>query len=608
MPLVLPTMSIFNRPVEIKITFTKNKGASATQLSRVIFYDSNSSIVVPTLVTNPNGDNPTNETAEMVLNDSGKWLDRVSAPSLVFSFPFGSEIAGYEFFTANDEPSRDPCAWSIYEKESNGEWQVLTCHHCEPPVKRNCTYGKFSLRVDDGDNLVFSMDIIANNGAPVTQLAHVAFYDAAGNQLTPLSVRNEPKGVHPPGETPDKLITMEGKWLNKSVASRLVFCFAPGTEIACYEPFTANDCPERDPTAWTIRLSRGLIKNMIHNKQVSPPAARFTSYGRYALEDSPTMNQRRLNTRYSYHKRATIPNVDATAKKSAPSTYQIKFLITKNAGDRMTQLSSIVFYDSKGNVVHPVSVRNPGGDNPPNETPEMLLQSEGKWLDRNASSTLIFDFDIGTGVYSYEMFTGNDFPKRDPTAWIVFKGVNENWTEMESRECIAPSDRISSYGPMNFTAKAMKPSASVSTSVVFPPPTMKVTSSSDGKYPCHHLMGPEAYWNSGKFAPQWVQLDLGSPFEISVIKMMVDQHPSGYTKHEIYCKESIDSEEVNVATIAGDSHKGEHIEVYFAPMKVQFIRIHSVESPSWIAWRNVQVANTPCPLSQDCTSAILRFN
>jgi hypothetical protein len=588
--------------MEVKVHFCENLGAAQTQLSRFVFYDCNGVAVSPIDVTNPNGNNPKNETALKVIESEGKWLDRNKTSTLVFGFDRCFQIGSYELFTANDFPPRDPCAWSMYVKQNGGEWKKCTYQRCTPPTARNSSYGRFEC--DGKPNTVVTMQITKNNGARMTQLSHVAFYDPRGNRVIPISVENEPEGDHPLEETPDQLIEKQGKWLDRHSQSTLVFTFSPDSTIASYEMFTANDEPERDPTSWTMHISKGNSgrTEIVHTKSVTPPTERLASYG--------TFTMRRVLESHTL-------KLHSLRKKCAPATYKLKFSITENVGARVTQLSAIRFYDEHNNLVRPISVTNPDGNNPRGESAEKLLCDEGKWLDRHTDCTLVFEFDVATPVASYQMVTGNDVPQRDPVKWTVSKGVNDTWTEIDSRTVSPPRQRLLAYDRMNFgdctfdSKKAQKkPEVQEKTEaeLVFPPSarSIKVSSSNDGKYSCDNLMGPESYWNSGRFAPQWVRIDLGRKSNVSYVTMKVDQHPAGFTKHEIYCKESPDSEEVKVATIAGDSHKGEVIEVFFPSVRAQFVRIHTVESPSWVAWRDVKIGQKDAP--NQSSFAILRFD
>jgi hypothetical protein len=98
-------------------------------------------------------------------------------------------------------------------------------------------------------------------------------------------------------------------------------------------------------------------------------------------------------------------------------------------------------------------------------------------------------------------------------------------------------------------------------------------------------------WNSGAHAPQWVDISLPSPSIIHHLKMVVEQSPPGYTEHRITGTRSsgpaIVLGDLNTATVSG----GEYVVLVGdgVGVGVQRVRVESVKSPSWIAWREIEV-------------------
>jgi len=97
-------------------------------------------------------------------------------------------------------------------------------------------------------------------------------------------------------------------------------------------------------------------------------------------------------------------------------------------------------------------------------------------------------------------------------------------------------------------------------------------------------------WNSGGDDPQWIEIDLGEYSNVETIRLHVSQHPPGDTVHEIS-----GSRNGNVFkpmhTFSGYTEDGQVLE--FSPeapwMGIQFIRINTVASPSWVAWREIEI-------------------
>jgi hypothetical protein len=97
-------------------------------------------------------------------------------------------------------------------------------------------------------------------------------------------------------------------------------------------------------------------------------------------------------------------------------------------------------------------------------------------------------------------------------------------------------------------------------------------------------------WNSGGDDPQWIEIDLGEYSNVETIRLHVSQTPPGDTVHEIS-----GSRNGNIFKpmhiFSGYTEDGQVLE--FSPetpwMGIQFIRINTVVSPSWVAWREIEI-------------------
>ncbi|WKZ49004.1 MAG: discoidin domain-containing protein [Anaerolineales bacterium] len=97
-------------------------------------------------------------------------------------------------------------------------------------------------------------------------------------------------------------------------------------------------------------------------------------------------------------------------------------------------------------------------------------------------------------------------------------------------------------------------------------------------------------WNSGGGPTQWIEIDLGAEFAISEIRLSVSQYPEGRTVHQVKGR-SADGQFVLLQTFDGMTHDGD--ELLFKPdaplTGIRFIRIETIVSPSWVAWREIEV-------------------
>jgi len=99
-------------------------------------------------------------------------------------------------------------------------------------------------------------------------------------------------------------------------------------------------------------------------------------------------------------------------------------------------------------------------------------------------------------------------------------------------------------------------------------------------------------WSAGGFPPQSIEIDLGTEYNISEIRLTTSQYPAGRTVHVLKGK-SADSGAlfVQLHTFYGNTNDGD--ELVFKPEnileKIRYIRVETIESPSWVAWREIEV-------------------
>jgi hypothetical protein len=99
-------------------------------------------------------------------------------------------------------------------------------------------------------------------------------------------------------------------------------------------------------------------------------------------------------------------------------------------------------------------------------------------------------------------------------------------------------------------------------------------------------------WSSGYDAPQWIEIDLGQPYDISAIRLLISQYPAGNTLHRVLGKgPGPDDLFYELTRFEGSTEDGQWLE--FSPEEpwegIQYIRIETVASPSWVSWREIEV-------------------
>jgi predicted amidohydrolase YtcJ len=100
----------------------------------------------------------------------------------------------------------------------------------------------------------------------------------------------------------------------------------------------------------------------------------------------------------------------------------------------------------------------------------------------------------------------------------------------------------------------------------------------------------ETAWNSGGDPEQWIQIDLGGPMTVSAIKLVVAQTPEGATSHQIWAGADPNTLAL-VHQFDGTTKDGDTLE--FQPTSplsnIRYVKILTTESPSWVAWREIEV-------------------
>jgi predicted amidohydrolase YtcJ len=100
-------------------------------------------------------------------------------------------------------------------------------------------------------------------------------------------------------------------------------------------------------------------------------------------------------------------------------------------------------------------------------------------------------------------------------------------------------------------------------------------------------------WGAGDFAPQWIEVDLGAPATITEIRLLAGQSPDGDTQHRILAGETRD-DLTKIHLFDQFTHDREWLVYQLRePLEdIQFVRVETLASPSWVAWLEVQVFGT----------------
>jgi hypothetical protein len=137
-------------------------------------------------------------------------------------------------------------------------------------------------------------------------------------------------------------------------------------------------------------------------------------------------------------KTVTVPITVRTVVGGSSSFRYVRFTPTKLRDDTAAnsiQIAEVQFYDADGAAVIPAGVTNPGGNNPGDQGPALVIDglAGSKWLDFN-KGPLVFDFGASPQAFVDYLFeAAGDAPERDPVRWIL-EGSNDQtaWTLIDN--------------------------------------------------------------------------------------------------------------------------------------------------------------------------------
>jgi hypothetical protein len=119
--------------------------------------------------------------------------------------------------------------------------------------------------------------------------------------------------------------------------------------------------------------------------------------------------------------------------------------------------------------------------------------------------------------------------------------------------------------------------------------------------------GTDAQWSAGAFAEQWLMVDLGAPYMVGSIRLLVGQWPAGRTLHQLFVA-GADGAMRLLTEFRGYTRDYDLLE-YVPPeplRDIQYIRVVTLESPAWVAWREIEILSpfrpTPTPTAEPAST------
>jgi HEAT repeat protein len=101
-------------------------------------------------------------------------------------------------------------------------------------------------------------------------------------------------------------------------------------------------------------------------------------------------------------------------------------------------------------------------------------------------------------------------------------------------------------------------------------------------------------WNSGGYAPQWIEADLGAFSQLASIRLVITMSPDGPTTHEVWVSQEPIGEDRTKAKLAhtlnGPNRNLEAIKFDFPQgLPARYVQIRTTQSPSWVAWVAIEL-------------------
>ncbi len=178
-----------------------------------------------------------------------------------------------------------------------------------------------------------------------------------------------------------------------------------------------------------------------------------------------------------------------------------------------------------------------------------------------------YGFD-GWLLWSWDIYENNDFYSA------------QSWGG-EIGKALSPSLRPDPCQPADFDF--------VETNLAINKP-VRVSAFLPEERPEYAVDGTGEQWGAGADPPQWVEINLEQPFPVKEIRLTVSQYPEGETTHQVYVRGPGESLRL-VHTFEGFTEDKQVL--VFEPesplQDAQVIRVVTVRSPSWVAWKEIEV-------------------
>jgi hypothetical protein len=103
------------------------------------------------------------------------------------------------------------------------------------------------------------------------------------------------------------------------------------------------------------------------------------------------------------------------------------------------------------------------------------------------------------------------------------------------------------------------------------------------------------YWNSGGYAPAWIEADLGAARPLAGIVLIPAQDIAGATTHEVWVSDEPIGDDRTKArlmhTFQGETKNEQSLKYDFPKgLSARYVQVRTTQSPTWIAWWEVEIS------------------
>ena len=114
----------------------------------------------------------------------------------------------------------------------------------------------------------------------------------------------------------------------------------------------------------------------------------------------------------------------------------------------------------------------------------------------------------------------------------------------------------------------------------------------------------DSYWSSQKHPTQWFSIAFDDLYLIDRVEMVVAQAPAGPTTHEVWVGNGSGTRTLHRGLVDVYTEDRQTLLITLDPPRIaKDILILTIDSPSWVAWREVRVFGSPHSVPKDTPAA-----